>query len=212
MVEENVFLFIPNIIGYARIALAVLACMFMRSCPGSAFFCYLTSALLDAVDGHAARHFNQSTKFGAMLDQLTDRCGTACLMMCLAAFYPSYAFFFQMSLVVDIGMHWIHLHTSLLQGQSSHKFIPENDPYLLRLYYTNKTVLFGMCSGNEIFYMTMYLLHFYDSYLLIFIAVLSFPIAVAKWLMAILQGTTAAKNLAGIDAAERLAAKGAKTD
>lgn len=112
--------------------------MFMSSCPGSAFFCYLTSALLDAVDGHAARHFNQSkymnpepaqmqtlnfcnpnknsdkkigTKFGAMLDQLTDRMGTACLMMCLAAFYPSWAFFFQMSLTVDIAMHWIHLHT-----------------------------------------------------------------------------------------------------
>ena len=51
------------------------------------------------------------TKFGAMLDQLTDRCGTAVLMMMLAVFYPSYAFFFQISMAVDISMHWLHLHT-----------------------------------------------------------------------------------------------------
>lgn len=49
-----------NYIGYGRIVLAVLSCMFMPCCPGLAFFCYLFSALLDAVDGHAARHFNQS--------------------------------------------------------------------------------------------------------------------------------------------------------
>ena len=29
--------------------------------------------LLDAVDGHAARLLGQSSKFGAMLDMLTDR-------------------------------------------------------------------------------------------------------------------------------------------
>jgi CDP-diacylglycerol--inositol 3-phosphatidyltransferase len=38
------------------------------------------SGLLDAVDGHAARLLNQSSKFGAMLDMLTDRCATMCLL------------------------------------------------------------------------------------------------------------------------------------
>ena len=33
----------------------------------------LTTGLLDAVDGHAARLLGQSSKFGAMLDMLTDR-------------------------------------------------------------------------------------------------------------------------------------------
>jgi len=200
---ENVFLFIPNLIGYARIFLAILACLVMQNSPGIAIWSYLISALLDAVDGHAARFFNQSTKFGAMLDQLTDRCGTACLMMMLAVFYPSYAFFFQMSMVVDISMHWIHLHTSLMGGKTSHKNMTTEDPYLLRVYYTSKPVLFTMCCGNEVFYMTMYLLHFYDSYLLTFLAIITFPVALAKWGMAILQGTTAARNLANIDLAER---------
>jgi len=46
--------------------------------------------------------------FGAMLDMLTDRCATACLLM---MFYPQYAFWFQMSTALDIASHWLHLHT-----------------------------------------------------------------------------------------------------
>jgi len=203
MASENVFLFVPNLIGYGRIFLAILSCMLMQSHPQGAMLCYFLSAGLDAVDGHAARFFNQSTKFGAMLDQLTDRCGTACLMVMLSVFYPSWAFFFQISMATDISMHWIHLHTSLLHGKSSHKSMSTEDPYLLRVYYTSKPVLFTMCCGNELFYIFMYLLHFYDSYLLTFLAVITFPVAVAKWAMAILQGSVAARNLANIDLAER---------
>jgi len=136
---------------------------------------------------------------------LTDRCGTAVLMMMLAVFYPSYAFCFQISMAVDISMHWLHLHTSLLQGKGSHKTMSSDEPYLLQVYYTNKPVLFTMCAGNELFYITMYLVHFYDSFLWKFLAVICFPIAVAKWVMAILQGVTAAKNLAAIDVVERQA-------
>ncbi|KAF9435240.1 hypothetical protein BGZ76_006655 [Entomortierella beljakovae] len=33
---------------------------------------YSISQLLDAVDGHAARYFNQCSKFGAVLDMVTD--------------------------------------------------------------------------------------------------------------------------------------------
>jgi CDP-diacylglycerol--inositol 3-phosphatidyltransferase len=130
-------------------------------------------------------------------------------MMILAVFYPSYAFFFQISMCVDIAMHWIHVHTSLLHGKS-HKNMSNEDPYLLRIYYTSKPVLFTMCCGNELFYISLYLVHFYDSYFWIFIVIITFPIAVAKFLMAILQGVTAAKNLANIDLAEREAAAKAK--
>lgn len=37
-------------------------------------FMYWLSAFLDAFDGMAARAFNQSTKFGAVLDMVSDRC------------------------------------------------------------------------------------------------------------------------------------------
>ena len=46
---------------------------FMPTSYVAAGWCYILSAGLDAFDGHAARALDQSTKFGAMLDMLTDR-------------------------------------------------------------------------------------------------------------------------------------------
>lgn len=49
-----------------------------------------------------------------MLDMLTDRCGTMCLLMTLCHFYPSYLFLFQLSNAIDIACHWLHVHTLVL--------------------------------------------------------------------------------------------------
>ena len=68
-------------------------------------------------DSPLFRHFNQSTKFGAMLDMLTDRCATMCLLATLGTFYPNWLFFFQLSMTIDISCHWIYLHTTTLQVQ-----------------------------------------------------------------------------------------------
>ena len=73
--ERNVFLFVPNLIGYARIVLMIIAFYYMTN-PEQytvTVACYMLSQLLDAFDGHAARILNQCTKLGAMLDMLTDR-------------------------------------------------------------------------------------------------------------------------------------------
>ena len=124
--QENIFLFVPNLIGYGRVILAIMSFWFMPTNYVAAGWCYIISGLLDAFDGHAARTFNQSTKFGAMLDQLTDRCATMALLATLCTFYPSYTFFFQMSMVIDISCHWIHLHTSLLQVCNPFLFVLSN--------------------------------------------------------------------------------------
>lgn len=47
-------------LGYGRIVLAVIAFYFMQTNYIVAGWCYIISALLDAIDGHAARYFNQS--------------------------------------------------------------------------------------------------------------------------------------------------------
>jgi len=73
--STNVFLFVPNLIGYARVILMFVAFYFMTN-PAMyqiTVACYLLSQLLDAVDGHAARLLGQCSKLGGMLDQLTDR-------------------------------------------------------------------------------------------------------------------------------------------
>ncbi|CAH2238355.1 jg18001 [Pararge aegeria aegeria] len=209
--KENIFLFVPNIIGFARIILAIIAFYVMRTNCLLACGCYITSALLDAFDGHAARLLNQSTKFGAMLDQLTDRAGTAGLVMTLATFYPEYTFWFQMSLVIDITCHWLYLHTTTLQGKTSHKFIDMSENPIMHLYYTNKNVLFTMCAGNEAFYTGLYMMHFDKGPNVMGIGLyelivwISMPIAVVKTCISVLHGIVASMNLAIIDCKERVA-------
>ncbi|XP_039556631.1 CDP-diacylglycerol--inositol 3-phosphatidyltransferase, partial [Passer montanus] len=61
--EENVFLFVPNLIGYARILLAAVSFWLMPTQPGPAAACYGLAGLLDAVDGHAARRLGQGTGY-----------------------------------------------------------------------------------------------------------------------------------------------------
>jgi CDP-diacylglycerol--inositol 3-phosphatidyltransferase len=39
---------------------------------------------LDAIDGHAARFFNQCSRFGAALDMVSDRASVALIFMVLA--------------------------------------------------------------------------------------------------------------------------------
>lgn len=62
MPEENIFLFVPNLIGYARIVFAIISFYFMPCCPFTASSFYLLSGLLDAFDGHAARALNQGDR------------------------------------------------------------------------------------------------------------------------------------------------------
>ena len=53
--------------------LAALAMHYMNHHPKYSTIAYCISQLLDAVDGHAARYLGQASKFGAVLDMVTDR-------------------------------------------------------------------------------------------------------------------------------------------
>lgn len=208
---RTIFLFVPNLIGYGRIILAIIAFYFMRTNYIFASLCYLLSGFLDAFDGHAARMLNQGTKFGAMLDQLTDRAATACLIVTLATFYPDYTFWLQMSLALDIVSHWMHLHVSLMKGGDSHKNIGLEGNPIMRIYYTSRPVLFIMCSGNELFFSMLYLLHFTEGPLVpgldigLIRAVLyaSLPIMLIKALISLIHLVDASRRLASVDVQER---------
>ena len=134
---ENVYLFYPNLIGYSRVLLALVSLYYMPWHPKVCTVTYCVSCLLDAFDGMAARHFNQATKFGAVLDMVTDRCTTGCLLCFLSSAYPEYTFLFQILVSIDLASHYIHMYSTLNQGVSSHKKIPEDQSWLLRLYYGN---------------------------------------------------------------------------
>jgi CDP-diacylglycerol--inositol 3-phosphatidyltransferase len=130
----NIFLFIPNLIGialpsclfrmsshtdnashssgYSRVVLAGASLYFMSYHPNYCTILYSLSCLLDALDGWAARKFNQSTKFGAVLDMVTDRCTTSCLLVFLSAAYTNYAVLFQVLISLDLASHYMHMYAS----------------------------------------------------------------------------------------------------
>ncbi|KAH0525282.1 hypothetical protein TsFJ059_007671 [Trichoderma semiorbis] len=160
--DENIFLFWPNIIGYCRIVLAIASLYYMPLHPRTCSLLYSVSCLLDALDGYAARAFNQSTRFGAVLDMVTDRCTTSCLLVFLSSAFPRWAIIFQGLIALDFSSHYMHMYATLVVGgsDSSHKNIDKSQSWLLNLYYTNKTVLFVFCLFNEVFFIALYLLSF----------------------------------------------------
>ena len=64
--------------GYSRILLATVSlyCMPLHSRTYSPL--YSASCLLDVRVGTAARYFEHTTQFGAVMDMVTDRCTTSC--------------------------------------------------------------------------------------------------------------------------------------
>ncbi|XP_074642021.1 CDP-diacylglycerol--inositol 3-phosphatidyltransferase-like [Tubulanus polymorphus] len=215
--SENIFLFVPNLIGYVRIFLALVSFWFMATDYVTAVWCYAISALLDEFDGRAARMMNQETKFGEMLDMLTDRCANMCLLVVLSSFYPSWMFLFQLNMTIDIASHWLHLHASTMKGSTNHKCIDLERNPVLRLYYTSWSFLFTMCAGNEMFFSMLYLCHFtigpalFGIGLWQVLCVLSAPVAIVKTGISLIHLYAASLNMGAIDAAEREAA-GIKSD
>lgn len=165
--KENIFLFWPNLIGYARIVLAFASLYYMPLHPRTCSGLYSVSCLLDALDGYAARHFEQSTRFGAVLDMVTDRCTTACLLVFLASAWPRWAIVFQGLISLDLASHYVHMYATLIMGgaDTSHKKVDKSRSFILNLYYTNKTVLFLFCALNELFFIALYLLSFSSPFL-----------------------------------------------
>ncbi|KYK55205.1 hypothetical protein DCS_07167 [Drechmeria coniospora] len=159
---ENIFLFWPNIIGYCRVVLAIASLYYMPLHPRTCSLLYSISCLLDALDGYAARAFEQSTRFGAVLDMVTDRCTTSCLLVFLSSAFPRWAIIFQGLIALDFSSHYMHMYTTLVVGgaDSSHKNIDKSQSWLLNQYYSNKNVLFVFCALNELFFIALYLLSF----------------------------------------------------
>lgn len=217
--SENVFLFVPNLIGYTRILLAAMALHFMNYHPKYCTLAYSISCLLDAFDGYAARALGQTSKFGAVLDMVTDRCTTSALLCYLASAYPAYAWMFQTLIALDFSSHYMHMYSSLVTGMRSHKTVTSDVSRVLSFYYNNSTNLFLICAANELFFVALYLMKWVHDplswslglqpgYLASFtwpevMAITCFPICVLKNVINLVQLWKAAKILVGVDLAER---------
>ena len=108
--------------------------------PRRCSFLYSVSCLLDAFDGIAARRYNQATTFGAVLDMVTDRCTTACLLVFLSSAFPNFAILFQGLISLDLASHYMHMYATLSMGGAgqSHKKVDSKRSWILHMYYTNR--------------------------------------------------------------------------
>jgi CDP-diacylglycerol--inositol 3-phosphatidyltransferase len=118
--------------------------------PRRCSFLYSISCLLDALDGWAARKFKQSTRFGAVLDMITDRCTTTCLLVFLATAKPAYSMIFQGLISLDFASHYMHMYATLAMGGQgeSHKNVSAERSRIMNLYYTNK-VFHHICQSQQ---------------------------------------------------------------
>lgn len=159
LTTSTIFLYVPNLIGYSRIVFALASFYYMQWHPKYCTVLYGLSCILDALDGYAARKFNQTSKFGAILDMVTDRCTTSSLICYLCVAYPQWVVPFQLLVSLDLASHYMHMYATLTGGVASHKMVGKRSK-ILNLYYTNKTVLFLFCAFNELFYVGLYLTSF----------------------------------------------------
>lgn len=200
--QRSVFLFVPNVIGYVRVLTAVLSFCTMRGHPKWTLLLYGVLGFLDAFDGYAARKFNQGTRFGAVLDMVTDRCATSSLICYLCVLYPLFCVPFQLLVLLDLASHYMHMYAMLTAGLLSHKEVDEL-LRLLTLYYTNRNVLFCVCLVNELFYVALYL-HYYSFFWLgTALAWASAPIWLFKQVANVVQLQKAAIILAIKDTEDR---------
>uniref|UniRef100_A0A0B6ZQ39 CDP-diacylglycerol--inositol 3-phosphatidyltransferase n=1 Tax=Arion vulgaris TaxID=1028688 RepID=A0A0B6ZQ39_9EUPU len=208
---ENIYLFVPNIIDYARVLFAFISFYYMPFDPTKASLFYLLSGILDAFDGYCARWLNQSSRLGAMLDQLIDRITTMCLCAALCRLFPSYMLFFQFAMALDIFSHWMHCQSSVQRGNSSHKHIDLSENPILRHYYHNKLILFTMCAANELFFCMLYLNYFTAGPLIPVLGVglwkvlciICAPLSILKMVISAIQLAVACENYAIMDREDR---------
>ena len=109
--------------------------------------------------------------------------------MVLCVFFPQYMFWFQLLVILDICSHWIQMYSSLIHGEASHKVTDLSANPIMRLYYmrvrvelyeikinyniytkclilyfSSQPVLFTFCAANELFFASLYMLHFGSGY------------------------------------------------
>ena len=139
----SVLLYVPNVIGYIRLVLMILSWEYAYKDPQIFIILYALTYGLDMMDGLAARAFNQCSKFGAVLDMVLDRITTASIFAILGGldYYKDKAIIFYCLLGLDLGSHWLHVSSTYMAGDASHKGDNETETFFVRLYYKSRFVL-----------------------------------------------------------------------
>ncbi|KAK9907595.1 hypothetical protein WJX75_006702 [Coccomyxa subellipsoidea] len=157
--HRNQYIFVPNLIGYARIVSALCAFAIALHSPTLCVAFYFFGFVCDELDGRFARMLNQSTMLGQVLDMVTDRLSTAGLLAILGMLSPRWYFGFLALLMLDIFSHWFQMYATMASGASTHK-ATDSRSAVVRFYYRQRLFMGFCCVCCEILYLSLYLLHF----------------------------------------------------
>ena len=208
----HVYLFVPNLLGYARVVLTAAAIAVLWTAPkgGKGDFtwvagiaAYAASFILDYFDGFAARKLNQSSNFGAVLDMVVDRVSTMLLLMTLGARLDAghwYVYAFLAAL--DYSSHWVQMYSSKGHHKSAESNKDKN--IFVRKFYEVYPLFAYLCAGTEFFYILRAVLFFYPHpQLELATTVLLMPAAVMKNVVNVAQLCSGFEGVAKADAAAK---------
>ena len=201
----NVYIWIPNLIGYLRVILTLTSVYYAFSNWVVFIVCYSGGAILDLFDGMAARKFNQCSKFGAVLDMVTDRVSTNLLYLVLAVMNPEYYFTFALLAAADYSSHWAQMYAAAAAG-THHKVLDADRNWLLRVYYSNRVFMFLNCVSQEAFLIALYGWHHTQAgecviagQVMYWTMAVSFPMGALKQLINVVQLVDACKQIVKVD-------------
>ena len=185
---KDVLLYVPNLIGYARVILTLSSFGLLLVIGNSskeatasswywifAIVMYLGSFVGDLLDGWAARKLQQTSTFGGVLDMVTDRCSTMGFLFIVGDAYRSVDEDYWgwpvcrgtcLALVLlDISSHWCQMYASLSGGQHHHKSSAgnQNRHFLVRWFYQYYWFFGYLCVGAEFTYILLLVHHYMDS-------------------------------------------------
>ncbi|CAK4079834.1 unnamed protein product [Aphanomyces euteiches] len=214
MGKEEVYFYIPNLIGYTRVLLSGYSLYVALTDWKTSVVCYAISFICDFFDGYFARWFNQTSTYGAVLDMVTDRCSTAGLLVILSHLYKDQTLIFLFLLVLDFSSHWYHMYAS----RGHHKTIDSKKNFLLRVYYGIYPLFGYCCVGAEFFFILYYVLHWEPNLVVPVIDVplsticfyVCLPACVLKNIINVAQLCSAAASVAEFDYESKQSAQKAK--
>ena len=154
-----VALYIPNLLGYARILSAFIALHFSTTRPRLAVGTWIFSASLDLIDGILARVLNQCSSLGVLLDIVADNILRTTIWVAAATTDP-----LRLVACVMISLEWSTMvATQLHAAQSGNhwKSARNSDPWIIQAIFANNFrrplgvwTIYGLFCAGLFAYMT----------------------------------------------------------
>lgn len=154
-------LYIPNLLGYARIILAFVGLHLSDTQPGAALVTWIFSATLDLFDGILARRLDQCSSLGVLIDIAADNILRTTVWVAVAE-ESSYGLLVS----IVISLEWITMICTQLHATQSGthwKTQRENDPWLLKQVFANNfrrplgcLVVYGLFAANLFIYISQH--------------------------------------------------------